>query len=252
MKIALMQMNIIWEDKETNLVKAEELIKKAKASECDVAVFPEMFTTGFSMESSRIAEEPQGPVIKKLCKLAGEYDITLIAGVAVAVENQYENRAYIVNPQGEIVDFYTKNYSFTYSGEEKKYVSGNKQILFELDGTPSSVFICYDLRFPELFRKVARKASLIFVIANWPDSRIDQWDALLKARAIENQCFIVAVNRKGSDDYGLKYNGHSSVFNPLGEEIDLFWLDGECRCFEIDERETAFVRERFPFLKDLR
>ncbi len=251
MKLALMQMNIIWEDKDKNLEKAEMLIKKAKASECSIAVFPEMFSTGFSMDSSRISEELQGPVIIELCTMAAKYSITIIAGIAVAVDQEYENRAYIINPQGEIVDFYTKNYSFTYSGEDRKYASGDKQVLFELEGTPSSLFICYDLRFPELFRKVARKASLIFVIANWPDSRIDQWDALLKARAIENQCFIIAVNRKGRDGYGLNYNGHSAIFNPLGEEIDLFWLDGECRCFEINEAETAFVRERFPFLKDM-
>lgn len=251
MKIALMQMNIIWEDKNKNMEKAEKLIKKAKGSECDVAVFPEMFSTGFSMESSRIAEKVQGQMLKKLCEMARENSITLIAGVAVSVGEEYENRGYVISPQGEIVDFYTKNYSFTYSGEDKKYRSGDKQIIFDLQGTPSSLFICYDLRFPELFRKVALKASLIFVIANWPDSRIDQWDALLKARAIENQCFIIAVNRIGSDGYGLNYNGHSAVYNPLGEEIDLFWLDGECRCFEINEEETAFVRERFPFLKDI-
>jgi len=252
MKIALMQMNIIWEDKEKNLKKAEELIKKAQTYECEVAVFPEMFSTGFSMENSRISEDPSGLILSRLCQLAANSGISIIAGVAVKVEDHFENRAYIINNSGEIQDFYTKNYGFSYSGEDKKYKSGDKQITFNLNEVPSSVFICYDLRFPELFRTVAKSVSLIFIIANWPDSRIEQWDILLKARAIENQCFIIAVNRKGSDNYGLSYNGHSQIINPTGEDIDLFRIDGECRCFEIDEGETAFVRERFPFLKDLK
>jgi omega-amidase len=250
MKIALMQMNIVWEDKEKNLAKAEELIKKAQIWECEVAVFPEMFSTGFSMENSKISEDDKGMVLSRLCLMARKSRISIIAGIAVKTEDNFENRAYIINSKGEIQDFYTKNYGFSYSGEDKKYNSGDSQITFNLNGVSSSVFICYDLRFPELFRKVARSVSLIFVIANWPDSRIEQWDTLLKARAIENQCFVVAVNRKGSDNYGLNYNGHSQVINPSGEEVDLYRIDGECRCFEIDEGETAFVRERFPFLKD--
>lgn len=250
MKIALMQMNIVWEDKEKNLMKAEELLGKAQTWGCELALFPEMFSTGFSMENERISEALAGPVLSRLCQMARSFSIAIIAGIAVKIDKQFENRAYIINSSGEVLDFYTKNYSFSYSGEDKKYTSGEKQIVFELNEVPSSVFICYDLRFPEIFRKVAKYVSLIFVIANWPDSRIDQWDILLKARAIENQCFIIAVNRKGRDQNGLNYNGHSQVINPLGLDVDLFRLDGECRCFEIDEGETAFVRERFPFLKD--
>lgn len=252
MKIALMQMDIIWEDKEKNLAKAEILLEKAKASECEVAVFPEMFATGFSMNRTIVAENPSGAVFTRLSDLARRNGIFIIAGIAVQVEEHFENRAYIFDGNGDISGFYTKNYGFSYSGEDRTYRSGDNQIIFDLMHTHSSVFVCYDLRFPELFRKVARKVSLIFVIANWPDSRIGQWDTLLKARAIENQCFIVAVNRKGKDENGLNYNGHSQIINPLGEEVPLFRIDGECRCFEIDEGETAFVRERFPFLKDMK
>lgn len=247
-----MQMDIAWEDKEKNLKKAASLLDKAVSQECSVAVFPEMFATGFSMNAESVSEDPDGAVLTGLCALARIKRISIIAGIAVRNGIDYENRAYVISPRGEIIDSYTKNYGFSYSGEDKKYKSGTEQIVFQLDNAPASVFICYDLRFPELFRKVARSVSMIFVIANWPDSRIDQWDALLKARAIENQCFFIAVNRRGKDGYGLNYNGHSSVYSPTGEEIDLFRLDGECRCFEIDEGQTAFVRERFPFLKDFK
>jgi len=247
-----MQMDIFWESPEKNLEKAEMLLKKAVEHECSVAVFPEMFATGFSMNANSVVDPPDGPVIMGLCQLAERYGISVLAGVAVDQGDVYENRAYAIDSEGNIIDSYTKNYGFSYSGEDEVYRSGERQSVFEIEGVQASVFICYDLRFPELFRKVANEVSVIFVIANWPDSRIDQWDALLKARAIENQCFIVAVNRKGTDGNGLSYNGHSSVFSPSGEEIELFRLDGECRCFDIDEGETAFVRKRFPFLKDMK
>jgi predicted amidohydrolase len=252
MKLALMQMDIAWEDKEKNLKKAEKLLETAVGHECSIAVFPEMFSTGFSMNAEGIAETENGSVLSTLRQLANRYGIALIAGIAVESEDSYENRAYIIDSDGKVLDFYTKNYGFSYSGEDKIYRSDDKQIVFEVEDIKASVFICYDLRFPELFRKVAKSISVVFVIANWPDSRIGQWDALLKARAIENQCFVVAVNRKGIDGNGLNYNGHSAVYSPSGEEIDLFRLDGECRCFEIDEGEAAFVRQRFPFLKDLK
>jgi len=252
MKLALMQMDIAWEKKERNLEKAEMLLKKAAEHECSVAVFPEMFATGFSMNARSVADPPDGPVLSGLCRMAKRYGISVLAGIAVKRGEAYENRAYAIDSEGTVLEFYTKNYGFSYSGEDEIYQSGHRQPVFGMEGVSASVFICYDLRFPELFRKVAKEVSVIFVIANWPDSRIDQWDALLKARAIENQCFIVGVNRKGTDGNGLSYNGHSSVFSPSGEDIELFRLDGECRCFDIDEGETAFVRKRFPFLKDMK
>ena len=253
MKIALMQTDILWENREKNLEKADALLEKASAELCSVAVFPEMFSTGFSMNARSIAEEPDGPVLDSLGEMARRHRIHIIAGVAVKTDDgAFENRAYIFDPEGRVIDHYTKNYSFSYAGEDRVYRAGNHQVLFPLEETKSSVFICYDLRFPELFRKVAKQVSLIFLIANWPDSRIDQWDALLKARAIENQCFIAAVNRKGKDGNGLQYNGHSGIIGPTGEDVDLYKLDGECRFYEIDAGEADFVRERFPFLKDMR
>jgi len=252
MKIALMQMNTVWENIGENLKKAEELIIRACNEECNVAVFPEMFATGFSMNTSEIAEKPNGFLLNRLKKMAGERDMAIIAGLAERVDTHYENRAYAIDEIGNIVAQYTKNYGFSYSGEDKKYQSGDKQVVFELNEVHASVFICYDLRFPEIFRKVAKSVSLIFVIANWPDSRIDQWDILLKARAIENQCFFIAVNRTGTDDSGLTYNGHSQVINPTGQVVKPVFADDEMLVVDIDEGETAFVRERFPFLKDMK
>ena len=252
MKIALMQMNTVWEDKGENLKKAEDLMAKAYKAECDIAVFPEMFSTGFSMNTVQIAEKPNGFLLNRLKKIAKERSMSIIAGMAESAGKNYENKAYAIDDQGSILASYTKNYSFSYSGEDKKYHAGNKQEIFEIDDVPSSLFICYDLRFPELFRKVAKSVSMIFVIANWPDSRIDHWNALVKARAIENQCFIIAVNRIGTDGNGLSYSGGSQIINPMGQQVESLFMDEELIIIDIDERETDFVRERFPFLKDLK
>ncbi|MBI9099818.1 MAG: hypothetical protein JEY91_15165, partial [Spirochaetaceae bacterium] len=220
--------------------------------DCDMAVFPEMFSTGFSMNNAAIAEKTNGFLLDRLKKIGGNRGIAIIAGMAEKVENSYENRAYVINSDGEVLGHYTKNYSFSYSGEDKKYRSGDNQLIFDLNEVSSSVFICYDLRFPELFRKVSPLVSVMYIIANWPEERIEHWNTLVKARAIENQCFVVAVNRTGIDGYGLEYNGQSKVIDPLGKEISPFYKNDELIMVEIDERETAFVRERFPFLKDMR
>ena len=252
MKIALMQMDIIWENTEKNLLNAERLIAEASMAKCDVAVFPEMFSTGFSMNNSIISEKPDGMVLSKMKKLAIEYNLYLIAGVAVEIDQHYENRAFIINLSGEIIGEYSKNYGFSYSGENQKYKSGDEPILFSLKDISASVFICYDLRFPELFRKIAESVSMIFIIANWPDSRIDHWKTLLKARAIENQCFIIGVNRIGIDGYGLEYSGNSLIFDPMGKEVSSEKIDNECLIAEINPYETEIIRKKFPFLKDMK
>ena len=129
---------------------------------------------------------------------------------------------------------------------------GNEQVVFEVDGIKSSIFICYDLRFPELFRKVAKDINVIFVIANWPEVRQPHWESLLQARAIENQCFIVGVNRIGKDGNDLIYGGGSNVFSPLGENLSRGGKNQEYIVTDLDTAEVGAVRERFPFLQDMK
>jgi predicted amidohydrolase len=252
MKIALLQLDIIWEAKDINIEKAELYIKKASDNCCDVAVLPEMFNTGFSMNISKIAEDEEGTTHKRLSELAKKYHINIIAGYSIKKEHEDKGRniAAFYNRKGIKIAEYSKIHPFSYADEDKKYNSGKNPILFEIEGIPASVFICYDLRFPEIFRTVSDKVYLIFVIANWPASRIQHWDILLKARAIENQCFIIGVNRIGFDGNRIYYNGHSQIISPWGDAIVMADETAEYIDSEIDIDLVKEIREKYPFLKD--
>ncbi|MEA3404116.1 MAG: nitrilase-related carbon-nitrogen hydrolase, partial [Pseudomonadota bacterium] len=175
------------------------------------------------------------------------------AGVALkSASNKALNTALVFDRNGTEQACYIKNHSFSFANEDRYYQASNQQVIFNIDHTPCSVFICYDLRFPELFRKVAKQSEMIFVIANWPASRQQHWQALLQARAIENQCFMVGVNRTGEDGNGLLYEGGSSVINPLGEMLSYMSAESNYLVTEVNPQETLKVRERFPFLNDMK
>jgi predicted amidohydrolase len=254
MKIALAQMDIEWEDKDKNLSKAENFIKKASESGCDIISFPEMFTTGFSMNVQEIGEPLSGESVKTLSGLAKDYDINIIGGVVVLPDggNKGHNSSLVFDRNGCLLAEYIKNHPFSFANEDKFYEAGTNTGIFDVNGLLSSVFICYDLRFPELFRKVARQVQAIFVIANWPLSRKDHWETLLKARAIENQCFLIGVNRVGKDGNGIEYHGSSMIFDPSGN-IPCRGGSGEHLLIcEIDPEETNAVRAHYPFLRDMK
>lgn len=251
MKIVIIQLNIIWKNKSENLIRAEDFIKQANADGADLVVFPEMFNTGFSMDSQEIAEAEKGETFLVLSSLAKKYKINLIAGLAES-SGSLKNIALSINRQGDLLAKYIKNYPFSFAGEDKFYQAGDEQVVFELDGVKCSTFICYDLRFPEVFRGVAKQVEVIFVIANWPASRQLHWQSLLQARAIENQCFVVGVNRTGEDGNGLTYAGGSCIFNPLGHCLLLADEMNEYHFIEIDSSEVAAIRDAFPFLLDMK
>ena len=162
------------------------------------------------------------------------------------------NIALVFDSHGKEVAKYSKLHPFNYANEGKYFASGNETIKFELDGVACSVFICYDLRFPEIFRQIAEEVEVIFVIANWPHTREMHWQNLLIARAIENQCFIVGVNRIGNDGVGLKYNGSSMVINPSGEVLLQTDKITEYDTCDIDISMVSKARKSFPFLEDIR
>lgn len=247
-------MDIAWESKEANFAKAGGFVKKASEEKCDVVVFPEMFNTGFSMNVGTMAEEENGETSVLLSGLAREYGLNLIAGLAMkrAWESRARNCALAFDRSGRLLANYSKQYPFTFAGEDRHYVAGTDSVLFIVDDMPSSIFICYDLRFPEVFRSVARDVHSIFVIANWPSSRIDHWETLLRARAIENQCFVIGVNRTGSDGNGITYPGASHAYGPLGKDISPVRVHDEFLTLEFDPEEVIKIREDFPFLKDMR
>lgn len=252
MKIASIQLNICWENKHENFIRAEFFVKKAVLDGCDLVVFPEMFNTGFSMNSVDISESPGGETTQFLCQLAHKYDVNLIAGFSEKKNDKSENIALFVSREGKLVSRYVKNYPYSPSGEKKFYLTGDKQVVFALEDTQASMFICYDLRFPELFRQVARDVSIIFIIASWPVARQDHWETLLKARAIENQCFVVGVNRIGSDGNNLQYGGGSHVYSPLGENLSYGRAEQEYIVTDIDLKEVDSIRSKLPFLDDMK
>ena len=252
MKLSLIQMDIVWEDKSSNMKKATSFIEKAAGENSDLIIFPEMFSTGFSMSVEKIAELHDGPTSHKLSAMARKYNLNIIAGCAeIATKGKAENVAAAFNRDGLQAARYSKCHPFSFAGEDKYYIPGNGPVMFEIDGIPSSMFICYDLRFPEIFRKVAKSVSLMIVIANWPSTRKDHWEALLKARAIENQCFIVGVNRTGQDTKGLAYDGGSCVFGPSGTLHCKGNAQQEYLTADIDLAEVTETRNRLPFLKDM-
>jgi predicted amidohydrolase len=254
MKIALIQLNIEWESKKRNIEKAAFFIKKASEENCNAVAFPEMFNTGFSMNISNITEDENGETDSALSEMAKKYNIYVIAGFQIKKhgEEKGRNMAAVYNRKGVRIASYTKIHPFSYAGEDKYYIAGADTVIFEVDGMPSSIFICYDLRFPEVFRMVAKDVQAIFVIANWPSSRKEHWDVLLKARAIENQCFIIGINRTGTDGNGICYHGASHVFDPSGNEICKGNETDEFLIREFNPDNAVEIRSKFPFLKDMR
>jgi predicted amidohydrolase len=186
--------------------------------------------------------------------LARQYKINLIAGFsAKSPDNEKaENIAVVYDRKGELIARYTKLHPFSFAKEDQYYIAGNNTVLFNIDGMPASVFICYDLRFPEVFRSVAKEVQAIFVIANWPAARKEHWETLLKARAIENQCFVIGVNRTGKDGNGLCYSGDSCIFDPSGNKICSGGENDEFLIGEFNPHDVIETRSKFPFLEDMR
>jgi len=180
--------------------------------------------------------------------------LNVIAGFAAKTpgRKKLRNLAVAFDRNGSVIATYAKMHPFSLAKEDKYFSSGNTRVIFHIEGIPASVFICFDLRFPEIFRDIARGVQAIFVLANWPDSRKDHWETLLKARAIENQCFVIGVNRTGKDGNGIRYPGASHVYDPMGNDICFGGSREQLIACEIDPETVTKVRSEFPFLEDMR
>jgi len=249
-----LQMDTAWHDPEGNITRADELVAEAAERNADVAVLPEMCTSGFSMDPEKAAEPEGGQSVMGLASIARNNRINLIAGVALRESGQEKarNSALVFNRKGEIVSRYTKCHPFSPSGEDLRYEAGVDPVVFELEGVRSSVFICYDLRFPEIMRSVAESVQVMYVIANWPAGRARHWHTLLTARAIENQCFVLGVNRTGTDGNGIVYEGGSLAVGPTGMVLLRAGAAEGVELVEFDPAETEQARAEFPALKDRR
>lgn len=244
MKIALVQSHIVWEDKVKNLCSFERIVQKN--SNIDLFLLPEMSFTGFSMNTAITGEENEETKhnIAEICK---KFDVAAGFGW-VKHKIKSENHYTIIGKNGEDVSDYVKIHPFSFSGEDKCFISGNKLSYFALNDIVFSNFICYDLRFPELFCIASKKAHAIIVPANWPSKRCEHWNTLLKARAIENQVYILAVNCVG-DMGGLNYSGDSCVVAPDGEVIVSSHGAETVLIFDMADNVQQF-RDDFPTYKD--
>lgn len=250
MKVAAAQIDIAWHDRETNYEKAKRLAFEAKNAGAELFVLPEMFPTGFSMDTGVTAETPDGPTAVFYRRLAKEFSLYLVGGLALRHGgNRPQNAALVVNPRGEDIACYRKIHQISILGEKKHYAPGDKPELFPIGNVDATVFICFDLRFPEIFRAVAKRCAVIMVIASWPASRQSHWDILLKARAVENQCYVIGVNRvgKGGDHF---FAGGSAVIDPMGNVLAHGGDIEELLLTEIDLDKVSKIRAEFPFLQE--
>jgi omega-amidase len=251
MKIALVQYAPVWESKNENISKIKKLIKEVD-SETSLIVFPELTLTGFTMNSKQNAEEIDGIGMKFFIELSESIKKDIVCGIIEKDGSKFYNSLFHFDSKGLIKAVYRKIHPFTLAEENKNYTSSKYPVISKYDNYKIGLSICYDLRFPELYRNYAKeKAELIINIANWPVKRIDHWKTLLKARAIENQCFMIGVNRVGMDPF-QEYNGCSAIFNPMGEEIILVENDERIITADIDFDYVKDIRDRLGFLNDMK
>jgi predicted amidohydrolase len=249
-----LQFDIEWENKQANFDRVRRLLAAAAPRKDSLVVLPEMFATGFSMNADAIAEAYGGPTEQFLASTAKEFGVSLVAGAAVrGRDGRARNKALVFSPAGELIAYYAKMRPFTPGGEAERYTAGERPIAFRWSDWMISPFVCYDLRFPEIFRQAAaaHQPHLFVVIACWPVQRIHHWVRLLQARAIENQAFVVGVNRVGRDPQ-FEYTGSSVMVDPHGE---IFADAGDLECCisaELDLAALLEYRRGLPFLADMR
>ena len=247
MKIALIQIPLVWEDPKSNRANIEQKINTLEAG-IDLIVLPEMFTTGFTMQPERVAETMQGETIVWMQSLAKAKNFAITGSLVINEKGNYYNRLLFVFPSGDI-QFYDKRHLFTLAGEDQSFTSGKHKLIFEYQGWNICPLICYDLRFP-VFSRNTENYDLLIYVANWPKTRINAWDTLLKARAIENMSYTIGVNRLGVDDNNLEYVGHSQIVDYLGNPVIEPQTTEGVFIAEIDKNSLIETRKKLDFLKD--
>jgi predicted amidohydrolase len=251
-KVAGVQHDIVWEDRDANFERLAPLIASAASGGARLVVLTEMFSTGFSMDVERVAELPGGPSASFLATMARGHDVWVCGSLPErpAPGVRPFNQLVLAGPDGSTYR-YAKIHPFGYGAEPDHYAAGDAFLTVDVEGVRCSFFVCYDLRFADEFWPRAPDTDCYVVVANWPRQRRAHWSALLAARAIENQAYVVGVNRVGTGD-GLTYVGDSVMLDPLGEAVASA-TDTECViAAEVDPAQVRAVREKFPFLRDRR
>lgn len=255
LKITLIQSDLHWEEIEANLAMFEEKIWQIGANTTDVIVLPEMFTTGFTMNAPRLAEHMNMRTFKWMKQMADQTGALILGSYIVRVHDRYYNRLLWMEPGG-IYRTYDKRHLFRMDNEHKTYAAGESLLIGTWKGWRICPLVCYDLRFPVWSRNkwdhAAKKLSydVMIYVANWPTIRIDAWNTLLRARAIENLSYVVGVNRVGQDGAGVEYNGNSAVISPKGDPIFTNEGDETTRTIELNANSLHAFRDRFPAYLD--
>jgi predicted amidohydrolase len=259
LRISLIQTTLHWEDKKANLDMLERKIEGIQGKP-ELIVLPEMFSTGFSMNKESLAETMDGYTVHWLRKTAAKKG-AIITGSMMAkdesiAEIKFYNRLIWMLPNGEFA-FYDKRHLFAYGTEDQHFSAGNKRLIASVNGWRVNLQICYDLRFPVWLRQsqkenpaMAPEYDLLIVSANWPLARSLAWKTLLQARAIENQCYVIGVNRTGQDGKGLEYGGESMVLGPSGEPIKIMDAAEEIFSHTLDREKLEGLRSQLPFWRD--
>ena len=247
MKIAMIQAPLVWENPKINRAYFEEKINSL-SEEIDLVVLPEMFSTGFTMQPENVAETMEGETILLLKNLAKAKNLAITGSLIIKEKEFFYNRFIFVFPSGEIQK-YDKRHLFSLAGEEKIYASGKEKLIVEYLGWKICPLVCYDLRFP-VFARNSEDYDLLIYVANWPKPRIQAWDILLKARAVENMAYVIGVNRIGVDGNNHPYPGHSQVIDFLGNfTIEPQESEGVFTA-EFDKSKMDLARKKLGFLND--
>ncbi|MBX9757084.1 MAG: amidohydrolase [Pseudomonadaceae bacterium] len=247
LKLALIQTTLVWQNPAANRAHFESLFAQAQCA--DLIVLPEMFSTGFSMQSAELAEAEDGPTTQWLREQAQRLDAVLTGSLIIqAADGSYRNRLLWARPDGSLA-YYDKRHLFRMAGEHQHYRAGEQQVVLEVKGWQVRPLICYDLRFP-IWSRDGQDTDLLLYTANWPALRRQHWNRLLPARAIENLCYVAAVNRIGEDGKGFAYSGDSQVLDFQGDSLlAVEAADGVFRV-TLKAAELAAYRERFPAYLD--
>ena len=253
MRVAAIQSNIVWEDPEANFERLRPWVAAAAAAGARLVVLPEMFACGFSMATERVRETPDGPSARFLADQANQHGLWICGSIpeSAAGEARPYNTLVLASPGGRVLHRYRKIHPFSFAGEHEHYGAGDLHVTVDIEGLRCTLFVCYDLRFADEFWGRAHDTDAYIVVANWPERRRRHWTTLLQARAIENQAYVVGVNRVGHGS-GVDYSGDSRIIDPWGEILAAAAGGETMLLADIKPSVVQDARDKFPVLKDRR
>ena len=259
--ITTIQTDLYWEDKEANFRMLEDKFRNLQEP-TEIIILPEMFSTGFSMKTALLAETLEGETLQWMKEMAAKHRVVIAGSVIIQEEEKYFNRFIWMLPNGQF-GYYDKRHRFAFAGEDQHYTAGTKRMIASVKGWRINLQVCYDLRFPVWARQqnipdpgdneikmAVPEYDLLIYVANWPERRSHAWKTLLCARAIENQCYVIGVNRVGKDGNDLYYSGNTMVIDPLGEVLYHMADEEDIFTITLQKEHLEAVRTKFPFWKD--